>query len=344
MPNQDDQVASPPPFFTNAAIDDQPKPEFTPTPDNLSKTSSFSDQPNPPQVEHRESFHSNFPPPRESLRSYSSISPKKEIPNLSPTPKIPADLPHQPQSSSTSLAILLLAIISIASLAASSFLFLQNLTLKQQIRVLQSTESARQPSETGSTNPTLSDTPQGSPFTSNTGTSSATFSAFSDLGKVVSIAQKESSTAQLLMITSDDITRGEATVYKYWFRRTPSQKQYFHLQYSRTSEPQLFSESVVSPDNSIPDLIPAFQANQLGISDLDAHNLAWQQSVAPIVGSNLKPTQVKAKFINSRPSDPSITQSINLWQLTYIFPTVSNQRNITIQINANDQSKIFSNL
>lgn len=257
--------------------------------------------------------------------------PPKELPK--PPQERPATLPSTPDSRPSSIAALILGVLLLVAIAAATFFYMQNRALSQQINVLQSTQAGRelQPSPTPTVEATISATP--------TPSSSASPSAFTNLSNIISIARQESSSAQMLMITSDNVANPDTASYKYWFRRGPNLQQYFYIQAGITGEPQLYTQATISPDNNIPDLIPAFEAGNLGISDQDAHALAWTQVSATV--NNQTPSTVNAKFINSRPSNPEITQNINLWQLTYSFPGRSN---IIVQINANTSEIVYDTL
>lgn len=255
-----------------------------------------------------------------------------------PTPepvRTPATLQTHDASRSLSFATILLGIIALIAVAAGSFFYLQNRTLKQQISVLQSTQAGRQVPEITPT-PTVEVSTQSAVPTVSP---SATFSAHTNLPSIISIARQESPTAQLLMITSDDIAKPSDSVYRYWFRRGAGQQQYFYVQQGRTGEPQLFTQATVSPDNNIPDLIPLYEANQIGIDDQTAHTIAWTQMSGSL--NNATPRSVSAKFIRSRPSNSQITDNINLWQLTYSF---TGRPNIIIQIDATTSQVVYSTL
>lgn len=255
-----------------------------------------------------------------------------------PTPKPestihPATL-HTTNNRTGSIAALILGILLLLAIAAATFFYMQNRALTQQINTLQSTQAGREiptpspsptPITTGSAVPTPN--PDASP------------SAFTNLSNIINIARQESATAQMLMITSDNVANVNTAVYKYWFRTGPNQQQYFYIQAGLTGEPQLYTQATISPDNNIPDLIAMYETGELGIDDQAAHALAWTQVSTAV--NDQTPSAVSAKFIRSRPSNPEITDAINLWQLTYTFPGRSN---IIIQVNAQTSEIVYSTL
>lgn len=365
MPNQSDPNSlNLPPSFGNTDSDTQ----STPPEDTPSSPDPDTNQPSNPDQDTDLSDSSDFstpsypPPPPPPAPSTTPPAPptspsapslprdENPVPDLKTKPDLVSDRPQPASMDKLSprpvsrLFILVLAGIAILTIALSAFLYLQNNTLKEQVNILQSTEAGRQLSPTDQNSLSENNqTAEGQPTESPNPEPITLPSAFTHLTEVIDIARQKYSTAQLLMITTDNLLTLEDNVYRYWFRQAPNTQSYFYIQYSQQEEPQLVVNAVVNPDNNIPDLIPFFEQNQLGASDIDAHAIAWSKAISPTI-PNLTPSVVKAKFIRALPSSAGSTDITNIWQLTYSFPQQANQKDIVVQIDSTTQEVLYSTL
>lgn len=332
-PEQENDSAKSPTFSTSSY---PPPPPPPPTPASPPTT------PTPPSTTSRDD---NSNPDRPNLiGSYSPPANLKDKPDPVSNRPQPASMSEIHPKPISNLFILTLAGIAILTIALSAFLYLQNTALKKQVNILQSTEAGRQLAPTDQdSSPENNQDPEEQPTESSTPEPTTLSSAFTNLANVIDIARQKYSTAQLLMITTDNLLTLENNVYRYWFRQAPDTKSYFYIQYSQNEDPQLVVNAVINPDNNIPDLIPLFEQNQLGVSDIDAHALAWSKAISPTI-TNLTPTSVKAKFIRTIPSNATTTDATNIWQLTYSFPQQANQKNIVVQIDSATQEVLYTNL
>jgi len=339
-------TSNPPTFSTSSyPPPPPPPPPASPTSSSSPASTSPADQsptpPTPPSLSRDESSTPNRPSLIGSYPPPPDLKAKPEPVSSHLKPASTNELHPKPVSS---IFILALAGIAILTIALSAFLYLQNNALKKQVNILQSTEAGRQLSPTDQESPPENDqTPETQPTESSTTEPVTLSSAFTNLAKVIDIAHQKYSTAQLLMITTDNLLTLEDNVYRYWFRQAPDTKSYFYIQYSQNEDPQLVINAIISPDNNIPDLIPLFEQNQLGVSDIDAHAIAWSKAISPTI-TNLTPSSVKAKFIRAIPSTANSTNTTNIWQLTYSFPQQANQKDIVVQIDSTTQEVLYSTL
>ncbi len=301
---------------------DLPVPQFEPTPD-------FIPTQNDVVV---------APPTPAPLETPPTLSPATTPTRLSPA------APRESRSPTPIIFTVLGGGLLVAT-ASTAFLWIQNQSLKQQLATIQAVEAGRELPPTPT--PSVSQTPTATP------TTTALLTAFTRIDDVIKRAQQEASTAQLLMITSDNIgTTPESspstlnttgTIYKYWFRKAPGTTSYFYVQAAERGDLNVVAPATVSPDNNIPDLVSYRKNNQLGLDADQAHTLIWTQLLNDYTQGN-RPTGITAKYLRSVPSNPSINTPVNLWQLVYKFDPSAGIKDIVVQVNANTKQVIYSNL
>ncbi len=265
-------------------------------------------------------------------------TPKTTVSIASEIPQ-PATLPLEvtEHTAGKPLLVGIFAIILLVLITASTFLYIQNQGLQQQLATLQSIESSRQ---------ILSPTPTAAAETAITPETIATPSGgvFTNLESVLAKARTESPTAQLLMVTAEitvpstSVAEANSATAQYWFRRAPGEKDYFQVIVLPGSQPEVSKPATVSPDTNTPDLIAQYSAQSLGLDIFEANQLAWNTVNSVAAGST--PAKIEAKYIRV----PAEGDSINVWQVTYKFAEGAGISDLVVQINANTQQVIFTNL
>jgi hypothetical protein len=165
------------------------------------------------------------------------------------------------------------------------------------------------------------------------------------------MAREESATGQLIMIDAEfSLPTGStptnidanADKYKYYFRRGPGILEYFQVTIERGGEPELFSSAIVNPDDDIPDLIPFYEAQTLGLDILEANRIAWQRASSV---TTTMPQTIKGKYIRATPTTTNgQAEATNIWQVSYIFGEGSGLENLVFQIDASNGTILYTNM
>lgn len=266
-------------------------------------------------------------------------SPTPPTPPAPPPPPQPATLPAGvPSAAPLKLGLIVgVALIIVGSTSIAAFLFVQNKNLSSQLSTIQNTLKQRELNTTP-TPSVLVNSPEEDQ--TNNSTTSAVTSMSTKLNVIIPFATKESPTAQLLMITNTNIL-DTTTPFKYWFRRAPSTRNYFVISQVGLETPTLLTQANVTPDNNIPDLIKEHNDGTLGIDAESAYNVAKNSILGSY--SSTPPQTVSAKFLRSGATNSAIKET-NIWQLVVKYPTDSKLADAVIQIDANTQGIVFTNI
>jgi len=174
------------------------------------------------------------------------------------------------------------------------------------------------------------------PSTTPTPTPANPEATFSRLTEVFALATKDYPEAKLLLITATNLTDSNSATYKYWFRKSATEKIYFYILAEKDHDLSLIDQQVyVTPDNDIPSLNEDFAAGNLGI-DLDETTLLVKNQVITY-NKFTSPTSLTAKFIKTN-VNKTLT---NLWELTYKF---TSSTPVVVQVNSQTKKIIFSNV
>jgi hypothetical protein len=312
-----------------------------PDPIETSPTPSFIPREEEPLID--------LPKPKPALESTADDGRVATPPTTTtPTPSVtttttseepkPASLPEKPivgdylHSKNKPAIIAITSVVLLVITAGLAFLYVQNNRLKGQIRTIEDINSQR-------------NLPPLSPTATPSGMAEANpYTVFSDLDAVVTKAQAESTSAQLLMITVDNLSLkdNKAATYNYWFRTGPGTGEYFQIAKPSAGEYQLIKPATVNPDNNIPDLLESKKANTLGIDDQQVIKLGWEKVASQFSQGN-EPQRIGLIYIIANPSNPAITTPVNLWQVTYFFPKEAGVEDVIIQVDANNQNVVFTN-
>lgn len=283
------------------------------------------------------------PPPAPSFEPTPDVipttpAPKEPEPKATPMPATLSTTHHEFPAKALTYGLVIIALLVLSTVGA--FLYIQNMGLRNQLMTLQNIQLQRQLPET---TPTATES-----AISPTPSSLVQGGAFAQLSKVLPIARSESATAQLLMVTADLaipvgrlLSQVDQGSFQYWFREGAGIKRYFQVILETDQNPRV-QPATISPDNDIPDLIASYEAQTLGIDTFAANQIAWEEVVGPLAGTNI-PTAINAKYTRAIPSGSTQTAPVNLWQMTYQFDPASGLTSFVVQIDAQTMTVIYTN-
>lgn len=372
------EEAATPPLETTPVIDPAPEePKFPvynpPEPVVVDDPLDLTD-PIAPEMAHP-NFQSFSPPVSEPTPTTPPIL-DTQTPVLEMTP---ASVPTQGSSNGKFVA-LLLGLIAIGAIAAAVTIFLQlgkaqtNLNILKQTKDNQQTIPSETPSPTTSENPVLTMPPiQIAPSMAITITPAATPSAsptvnvtsapqptvaptatptkatspvtnsmfiFDRFTAVLAKATEKVATAQLLMVTVENVDKAGAPTAKFWFRESETKKVYFYILSEGNGLLTLFDKQIyVTPDNNIPGLNADFKAGKLGI-DLEETLKLAKSTVINNASLTGEPTSATAQFIKTTTGPGS--SPVTLWQISYKYADRTSP--VIVQINSQTKQVIYTNV
>jgi len=280
-----------------------------PVVEDISKDTSIPETAQPSSVEPQASTGTTPTPPspRRSLDEDGS-TPAKALVKTSPSFSIP------------------LIIITLLAVAAASLFYNQTQQLKVQVQDLTNTLASQKIEPVPETTPQITQQPTTEISPTSIPTSPQTKT---EIQQALTLAQEKYKDAQLILITSDNPHLEGQDVTKYWFRQSPSAKNYLYVSFIASVSSLVDQQVYVSPDNSIPSLNQRILDGQLGLTQAQALSLA--NSLCREPEKCQQATAIKTQFLD--------TGSSLLWQITYQVQNLSQP--IVFQINSLTKEVVY---